>query len=95
MQNMLNPAMRKGMSYAHESELRAITLYVPEPYDPTEALPTGINIGPINLDVLIEGVYVSPGCAEWIKELTQKIMDKYKLKKPLESSDLDNRPDLT
>src|SRR5215212_7638459 len=55
MQNMLNPAMRKGMSYAHESELRAITLYVPEPYDPTEALPTGINIGPINLDVLIEG----------------------------------------
>jgi hypothetical protein len=92
--NFLHPAIRKGMSYRHERELRAIALRAPDHEAPTTFV-SGINILPVNLDVLIDSVYVAPGCPGWVKELVRRIMDKYELKKHLETSELDERPDLT
>jgi hypothetical protein len=91
---IFEPALRKGMSYAYEQELRAFVLQTPRHDDPT-TFPPGLNIVPMHLDVLIDGVYVAPGSAGWIKELVGRIMDQYGLRKPLESADLDARPRLT
>jgi hypothetical protein len=92
-----DPALRKGMSYEHERELRAITLRAPDYADATDepVYVPGINVHSVDLDTLIDAVYVAPGCPTWVKELVQRIMDRYEFKKPLESSDLDARPELT
>jgi hypothetical protein len=97
-ENQLHPAIRKLMSYQHERELRVLTTHIPIPFpwpvDPTK-FDRGINIRPVNLDSLIESVYVAPGCTRWTYELVEKIMNRYGFKNRLWPSALDERPDLT
>jgi len=99
---------RKGMSYDHEREIRASFLRDTSPVEdvsPVRAIADvgefertqekGVNIERIDLDLLIDAVYVAPGRPPWFGELVQRVMRTYELDKPLEISDLDERPDLT
>jgi hypothetical protein len=92
--NLLRFATRKGMSFEHERELRAVTTQAP-----TQAFPPifepGIRVEPVDLDVLVDNIYVAPGSQGWIKELVRRVMATYKLDKELVDSDLESRPNLT
>jgi hypothetical protein len=94
---------RKGMSYDHEREIRASFLRDTRPLGQQDSTleeyeriqENGLNIGPIDLDVLVDTVYVAPGRPPWFRELVGRVMRTYRLDKPLENSGLDDRPDLT
>jgi hypothetical protein len=99
--NTLLPCLRKRMSFECERELRAIVLQTPPrwksgsfPYGRyVNRKPKGIPIV-CDLDRLIEKVYVAPESRGWIKQLVGKVMKTYDLDKPLETSDLEKRPEL-
>jgi hypothetical protein len=94
---------RKGMSYDYEREVRATVLFDARPagqteysYEEAERIqPKGLYITPVDLDVLIDAVYVAPARPLWFRELVEKVMRTYGLAKPLENSALDDRPNLT
>lgn len=97
----LAPVLRKGMSYEYERELRAITDRIPPdwtsgsfPYDEyKDKQPRGVGVD-VDLDMLIEAVYVAPGRPAWFKELVVRVMNTYQISKPIVTSRLDERPDL-
>jgi hypothetical protein len=97
----IGAAFRKGMSYEYEREIRAMILFTPGPPRPMSreeverVQPMGLNVVPVDLDVLIDAVYVAPGRPPWFRELVGRVMRTYRLDKPLENSGLDDRPDLT
>jgi hypothetical protein len=43
---------------------------------------------PVDLDALIESVFIAPLAHDWHKSLIEQIMDKYGLKKPVHKSKL-------
>ena len=95
--------MNKRMSFEHERELRAM-IYIPsdDPNDYLRSSITvkdvearvGEPVGDVgravavNLNKLIQSVYVAPTSPAWFNDLVLKIMSKYKLKKPLINSAL-------
>lgn len=92
----------KRKSFEHEKELRAIIILISdeqieEPKDKKNKKPendlasSGIYI-PIDLDILIEKIYVSPTSEKWFKNLVESIVKKYKLKMVVEQSDLSKDP---
>lgn len=80
------PFFSKRRSFQHEREFRAVRFDVadivedtPIPYD------FGVNI-PVNLETLIENVYVSPTSPGWFLSLVESITQKYGVKqKPIQS----------
>jgi hypothetical protein len=92
--NLLRFATRKGMSFEYERELRAVTTQAPTQTFPPRFEP-GIRVEPVDLDVLVDCIYVAPGSQGWIKELVRRVMATYKLDKVLVDSALESRPDLT
>jgi len=76
--------MHKRKSFEHEQELRA-TILLPK------AKKTGVRIN-VNLDELIEVVYVAPQCKSWIKELIEKVLVRFKLDKKVNYSSLQDEP---
>lgn len=99
----LEAAFRKGMSFAFEHELRAQILFDARPigqtaysYQESQRIqPKGKNVFPVDLEVLIDEVYVAPGRPLWFKELVERVVRTYRLEKPTVVSSLDERPDLT
>jgi len=84
----------KRKSFEHEKELRAIIVLISneQTEEPKKDLAcSGIYI-PIDLDILIEKIYVSPTAEEWFKDLVESIVKKYKLKKVVVQSDLAKDP---
>ena len=92
--NLLRFATRKGMSFEYERELRAATTQAPTQTFPPR-FETGISVEPVDLDVLVDCIYVAPGSQGWIKQLVRRVMARYKLNKKLVDSDLESRPNLT
>ena len=99
------PYMHKRMSFEHERELRAM-IYIPSD-DPNRYLSIAVkdrearvgepvgDVGravTVNLNALIERVYVAPTCPAWFTDLVLKIMNKYELNTPLIKSALDAKP---
>lgn len=79
----------KLKSYEHEKELRAIiTNQVDEKLYPLHE--TGKYI-PINLEVLIESIYIAPNAPRWFNELVVDIMKKFNLDIPIKTSELNDR----
>lgn len=87
--NLLYPFIYKRKSFEHEKELRAIVMESSQNglNDETENIQDkGIYI-PINLNKLIENVYLAPTAPEWFKQLLSSILDKYELNvKPKQSN---------
>ena len=94
-ENILFPIMFKRKSFTHEQELRAVwwltkdSSYVQN----RETLPlppdSGIMLQPVNLDELIDAIYVAPTSPEWFKVLVEKVLVRYDLRKEVFQSKLD------
>jgi len=105
--HLFRPYMHKRISFEHERELRAM-IYIRSddpsdylrdhiPVNDLEARvgePVG-DVGravSVNLNELIERVYVAPTCPALFTDLVLKIMNKYELNTPLIKSALDAKP---
>jgi|PersoiStandDraft_1058852.scaffolds.fasta_scaffold29681_2 hypothetical protein len=82
--NALIPFVCKRMSFEHEHELRAVTTLNSAD---GKAHPTGIQKS-VDLNALIETVYVSPLSATWFKETVMDLTQKYGLQKQVLQSNL-------
>ncbi|MGD0954016.1 MAG: hypothetical protein ABR985_16770 [Methanotrichaceae archaeon] len=104
--NTLKPLLHKRKSFEHERELRAIVQPLDPglkiPYDYADAIEEilkkqgqstrGIYLG-VDLETLIERIYVSPLAEDWLVNLVKSIIRKYRLDKEVEFSSLaDNSP---
>jgi hypothetical protein len=91
-------ATTKRKSFEHERELRILAS--PDPNDPNvdrEKLGRGLRIAeslviPVNLDKLIERVYVSPAAPGWFGNLIASLMLRFGKSQEVIHSDLYSRP---
>lgn len=84
MDNILRPSLYKRKSFEYENELRAL---IWTPQSSTEADCDGIPIK-VDLNVLIDKIYLSPLTEHWIKALLLEITSRYSLQKGIFQSDL-------
>ncbi len=82
----LYPLLHKRKSFEHEQELRAITVdgYLPEHVD-------GKYV-PVDIDRLIERIFVSPTSQSWFSELVRSVATKYDTNKEIRVSKLSEKP---
>lgn len=90
----LSSFLYKRKSFSHEQELRAIIQKLPpkgitkrskRPFD------NGIYIS-VDLNLLINRIYLAPACPKWLFELTKSVTQKYGLDKEVKQSSLDDIP---
>jgi hypothetical protein len=75
----------KRKSFEHENEVRAI-------YQDRESKNENGKLIPIDLNILIEKIYLSPTSQEWFKELVEDILLKYNLKWKINESSMKDKP---
>lgn len=100
MTNFYSPYVYKRKPYAYESEIRAIffddwALRDPAKPDAYEFAPVGDDpVIPItvNLDTLVETVYVNPRAQEWFFKLVKKVRARYGKTWPVEYSSMKGTP---
>lgn len=103
-----DPFLRKRKSYEHERELRLFAQaeirsgqyqkdsatgsydFVPSDGEPIEN-PPGIEV-PVDLQTLIQNIYVAPNAPGWFLKLVQSILSKYGVDKEARRSDLASSP---
>lgn len=100
--NSFYPFIHKRKSFTPERELRVIkdcSPYKDHPdWFPAQILdyektpPPGGIWHSLNLDNLIERVYVAPTSPIWFKELVKQVLKRYELNKPVNQSLLDDEP---
>jgi hypothetical protein len=93
--NSLEPFIHKRKSFEHEQELRAVVQDIPlidgnldlsiPPQD------DGIYIK-VDLDVLIESIYMAPTTPTWLFDLVKSVSKQYKIDKEITQSSLDEKP---
>jgi hypothetical protein len=97
LMSMLYPLMHKRLSYRHEAELRALVRWEPRfrgnSLKPLWQKPkhTGMVV-PVDLNVLIESVFVAPNAEPWFHKVVDSISAKYGLSAPLHDSRLGETP---
>jgi hypothetical protein len=98
--NTLFPIVHKRKSFEHEKELRAVVFYPKEFYREISSNPPqgtydsdsrGIYVD-VDLNALIERIYVAPTTEPWINDLLISITQKYGIDKPIKQSSLDANP---
>lgn len=100
--NALNASVRKRMSYAHERELRAVICH--RPADPgfhacvdqhvqfdEEGVAMGINV-PMNINGLIDNIYVNPKSPSWFLNVVNNILERYETGLSATNSALSAKP---
>lgn len=78
------PIWYKRTAFQHENEVRAI---FHEAGSKIDGMPVKMD-----LDLLIEKVYISPSAPGWFAELVKNVLKKYGLNKNVEHSKLDETP---
>lgn len=79
--------IHKRKSFEHEKELRAV--FMDSKLFGLEELPSGVGV-PVDKEILIEKVFISPNAPEWMKKLIQTVTLKYLPNKKIIKSDLNN-----
>lgn len=98
MGNLLSPFLYKRTSYEYENELRAL-IWTPQHGKNDATQPDankykdvfGLYVD-VNLDELIDQIYVSPLAPEWIVDLIDSLTKKYGLRKQATQSQLSEKP---
>ena len=86
----LDPCLFKRKSFEYESEIRAVTrIFTPE--EKEALIHNGIYV-PIDIEILVEKVFVSPTSPEWFRELVEAILARYGFDKPVVKSNLYDAP---
>lgn len=101
----LSEFFHKRKSFQHESELRAVVQDLPVKDGPKDEngiinykllyydrVPVAGKSFPIDIENLIEEVYVAPTSPEWFLDLTQRILRKYGIDRVVKRSSLDGDP---
>jgi hypothetical protein len=93
--NMLYPFVHKRKSFEHERELRAVVQKYPASgaglNSSTEVFQDGLYV-PVDLQVLIERIYVSPSSTDWFFDLVKSVVSKYGPTKEVVRSSLSEGP---
>lgn len=95
--NLFYPFLHKRKSFEHERELRALVQKIPTKrngginFSKTLFDEYGIHVA-VDLDILIERIYVAPTCPDWLFELVRSVANKYGLDKEVLRSSLDEVP---
>lgn len=85
-------AMYKRVSFEHEKEVRALIINKEKEVAlDAEPIFEGLSV-PVDLDTLIERIYVAPQVGDWAYELVKNIASKYDMNKPICHSSLDDVP---
>ena len=74
----------KRKSFEYEKEVRAII----KKHDFKKK---GIYI-PVNIDKLIDGIYISPYASEWFVDVVKSVVDKYNINIPVSYSQMVEKP---
>jgi hypothetical protein len=104
--NQLYHLVYKRRSFEHERELRAVIWRAPRFPDGTtlnfpndlskedypQDLPKGGVWVKLDLDQLIESIYVAPSSQSWFHNLVEKVVTRYGIKKPVRQSLLNSSP---
>ncbi len=90
--NTFTPYLFKRKAFEHERELRAVIDASRESKHPlSPAHEYGMNV-PVDLELLIENIYLSPLSGKWVGDLVESFLNKYKLKVQIRQSNLADRP---
>jgi hypothetical protein len=90
----LIPFLHKRLSFEHEHELRAVVQAISAdagPLDNIEPLADGLLIE-VNLQTLVENIYVAPTCEPWFVDLVKSTATKYGSQIGIQHSDLSRDP---
>lgn len=93
--NTLYPFVHKRLSFSHEQEVRAVFPQLPESGEALDmkAIPPEAGLDrAIDLDALIQEIYVAPTSPKWFKTLVEQVSRRYGLEKPIHQSSLDAQP---
>jgi len=89
------PFIYKRLSFEHEKELRAI--FNSKDIEGNNRFKKAENgyWAKLNLQTLIQKIYISPDAQDWFVELVKRVRNKYKLdRKPVLKSPLYNNPEI-
>jgi hypothetical protein len=92
---MAVPIIFKRKIFQHERELRAIIRKEPKAGSGITVRKPKIEDGiyvPVNLDILINDIYLAPTSPNWQNILLESIIKRYKLNKKVIRSGLDDKP---
>ena len=94
--NTFSPFLYKRISFEHERELRAVIQELPVnekgAVDWSKPLPaTGIYVR-VDVQELVQGIYVSPGAPAWFCELAGSVIEKYGFQIEVRRSQLEAEP---
>ncbi|MFZ1058150.1 MAG: DUF2971 domain-containing protein [Candidatus Rokuibacteriota bacterium] len=76
--NLLYPVMHKRLAFAHEKEVRLVKLLHAHVVMDSQAGPPGVHV-PVNLEQLVEGVFVTPYAQEWYADVVKSVVEKFAL----------------
>jgi len=93
--NLMSPFMHKRKSYEHEREVRALIMKWPITGDTMdfskETVADGLRVT-VNMEVLVERIYVAPYSPGWFEELVKSVVAKYSYDFEIKHSGLDEPP---
>jgi len=94
--NFFDPFMHKRKSFEHEKELRAIIDKSPKKplaiHDKMLSAPEYGIWKKVNLDKLIQKIFIAPSSPDYFRDLVEKVVLRYDLKKEVVQSSLDEEP---
>ena len=93
--NILYPFIHKRKSFEHEKEIRAVVLdlnTINKKFDFNSSKFSHGFYVPIDLEILIEKIYVSPTSPDWFYTLVKSITNKYEIDKDIMKSNLSDDP---
>jgi hypothetical protein len=93
--NAFYPYIHKRKSFSHEQEVRAVINMQPKdglmqrsPAQP----PEGGIWKSVDLDQLVDHVYIAPTASSWFRELVEQVIVRYSLRSDVSQSKLDEEP---
>lgn len=93
--SVFNPFMHKRKSFVHEREVRALIWKPPTNQTgidfTTETIDHGIYVD-INLEELLEGVYICPTAPTWFQKLVENVTARYEYRFNVHQSRLNEEP---
>ncbi len=89
---VFEPFVHKRLNFDYEHEVRAMIWSGKEPNE--SMVPGGATtlFVPVQPEVLIKAVHVSPTDSEWLGALVEKLLRRYEIEVPIERSGLYERP---
>lgn len=85
------PFVHKRLSFSYENEVRATIWDVPPVLDSGSETPLGLNVD-IDVERLIESLWISPVAPSWLLELVEAVCSRYGMQFAVQMSALSGSP---